>query len=137
MNCEVLCETLAEIIQGLHVVVRPVNVPFAMIEVNVRHDKYAAHVQQLCYFGEFLSLKIAYVFENALGEDDVEALIIKLNWRLKKIGFNQIRRRVLYSYIDTIVLDIRPKERHQGRGPAPDIEKGETSAPREPVYNPR
>jgi hypothetical protein len=50
-------------------------------------------------------------------------LVAKLNWHLEEVGLNQIERRVMYSYIDTMVLDIRPKERHQSRWPAPDIEK--------------
>src|SRR5262249_43996582 len=87
------------------------------------------------YFGEFLSLKVSYVFKNSLSKDDVEALIFKLNGRLEDVGLNQVWRRVRYGYVDTIVLDIWPKERRQSCGPASDIEKGAPSALRQPVYN--
>src|SRR5690242_12793216 len=45
MNLEVPRETLAEIIDRLHVAVRPVYVPVAMIEVDIRRDECAVVVQ--------------------------------------------------------------------------------------------
>jgi hypothetical protein len=135
MNLEVLRETLAKIIESLYVTVRPVYIPVAMVEVNVRHDKYTTAVQEPRYFSEFLGLKVSYILENALGKHDVEALITKPNWRLKEVSLNQIRRRVMYGYIYTVVLDIWPKERRQSCGPATNIEKRAPFTSREPVYN--
>jgi len=101
-----LRETLAKIIERLHVAVRPVYTPAAMVEVNIRHDEYTAAIQELRYFGEFLSLEDPHIFKNTLGDDDVETLVIKPNWRLEEVSLDQIRRRVMYGYIDAIVLDI-------------------------------
>ena len=77
MNLEVLRETLTKIIERLYITVRCVYITVTMVEVNVRHNKYPAVVQEPRYFGEFLHLKVSHVFENALGEDNVEALINK------------------------------------------------------------
>src|ERR1700758_5502949 len=41
LNLEILCETLAEIIEILHVAVRPVYTPATVAEVRIRCDKYA------------------------------------------------------------------------------------------------
>ena len=135
LNLEVLRETLTKIIESLHVTVRPVYLPVTMAEVNIRHDKYTVVIQELRYFGEFLGLKVPHILKKTLGNNDVEALVIEPNWRLKEVSFNQIRRRVMYGYIDTIVLDIWPKERHQGCGPAANIEKRASFTSRQPVYN--
>jgi hypothetical protein len=106
LNFEILRETLAKVIESLHVAVRPVYISVAMAEVNIRHDKYTAVIQELRYFGEFLGLEGPYIFKKTLGNDDVEPLVIKPNWRVGEISLDQIRRRVMYGYIDTIVFDI-------------------------------
>ena len=135
MNLELPRETLAKIIEGLYVAVRLVYILITMVEVNVRHDKYTTVVQEPRYFGEFLSLKVSHVFKNALGEDDVKALIIKPDWRLKEVSLNQIWRGVMYGYIDTMVLNIWPKERHQSCRPATNIEKRAPFTLGKSVYN--
>jgi hypothetical protein len=101
-----LCEALAEVTEILHVAVRPVYIPVTMAEVNVRHDKYTAVIQELRYFGEFLVLEGPYIFKKTLGNDDVEPLVTKPNRHVGEIGLDQIRRRVMYGYIDTMVFDI-------------------------------
>ena len=106
LNLEILCETLAEIIERLHVAVRPVYTPATVAEVRIRYDKYAVVIQELRYFSEFLGLEGPHIFKNTLGNDDVETLLIKPNWRLEEVSLDQIRRRVMYGYIDAIVLDI-------------------------------
>jgi hypothetical protein len=109
-----------------------------MAEVNIRHDKYTAVIQELRYFGEFLGLEGPHIFKKTLGNDYVEPLVIKPNWRVDEVGLDQIRRRVMYGYIDAIVLDIWPKERHQSRRPAANIEKhSKLFSSRQPVYNSR
>src|SRR5215472_16074300 len=81
---------------------------------------------------------VSHIFKNALGDDDVEALIGKRDRRLKKVDFNQVRRRVMYGYVNTVILDIRPEERPQGgRGPATNIEQRAPPAPGDPIYNSR
>ena len=77
-----------------------------MAEVNIRRDKYTVVIQELRYFGEFLGLEGPHVFEETLGDNDVEALVIEPDWRVEEVSLDQIRRRVMYGYIDTIVLDI-------------------------------
>ena len=106
LNLETLRETLAEIIESLHVAVRPVYTPATVAEVRIRYDKYAVVIQELRYFSEFLGLEDPHIFKNTLGNDDVETLLIKPNWRLEEVSLDQIRRRVMYGYIDAIVLDI-------------------------------
>ena len=100
INLEMLRETLAKIIESLHVAVRLVYTPITMAEVNIRHDKYTAVIQELRYFSEFLGLEGPHIFKNTLGDDDVETLIIKPNWRLEEVSLDEIRRRVMYGYID-------------------------------------
>ena len=106
LNLEMLRETLTKIIERLHVAVRPVYTPVTMAEVNIRHDKYTAVIQELRYFGEFLGLEGPHIFKETLGDNDVETLVIEPNWRVEEVSLDQIRRRVMYGYIDTIVLDI-------------------------------
>ena len=77
-----------------------------MAEVDIRHDKYTAVIQELRDFGEFLVLEGPHIFKETLGNDDVEALAIEPNWRIDEVGLDQIRRRVMYGYIDAMVLDI-------------------------------
>src|SRR5690348_694498 len=87
---------------------------------------------------EYLDLKVSHIFKHALGDDDVEAFIGKPDRHLKKVGFNQVRRRVVYSYVNTVILDIRPKERPQGpHGPTTNIEQHASPALRDPIYNSR
>ena len=135
LNLEVTLETLTEIIEGLHIAVRPVYLPVAMGEVDVRRNEYAATIKEIRYFCKFLGLKVSDVFKNSLGDDYVEALAVKPNWRLKKVSLDQIRPRVVYGYINAIILDIWAKERHQGRGPTANIKKQAFFALREPIYN--
>ena len=47
VNLEMLRETPPELVETLHVTVRPVYTPVAMAEVDIRHDKYAAVIQEL------------------------------------------------------------------------------------------
>ena len=81
---EVLREAPAEFIEGLHIAVRPVHVPLAMIEVDIRHHEYAVIIQELRYFSELLRLEVPDIFENALGKYDVEPLVIELDGRFDK-----------------------------------------------------
>ena len=74
LNLEVTLETLTEIIEGLHIAVRPVYLPVAMGEVDVRRNEYAATIKEIRYFCKFLGLKVSDVFKNSLGDDYVEAL---------------------------------------------------------------
>ena len=90
LNFEILCETLAKIIESLHVAVRPVYTPVTMAEVNIRHDKYSAVIQNLLHFGEFLGLEGPHIFKKTLGNDDVERLSsnrIGVLMRSASIGF--------------------------------------------------
>ena len=106
LNLEILRETLTKIIERLHVTVRPVYTPVTMAEVDIRHDKYTAVIQELRDFGEFLVLEGPHIFKETLGNNDVETLAIEPNWRVDEVSLDQIRRRVMYGYIDAIVLDI-------------------------------
>ena len=106
LNLEILRETLAKIIERLHVAVRPVHTPATMAEVRIRYDKYTVVIQELGYFSEFLGLEGPHIFEKTLGDDDVETLAIEPNRRIDEVGLDQIRRWVMYGYIDTVVLDI-------------------------------
>ena len=107
---EMLRETFTEIIKRLHIAVRPVYVPVAMIKVNVRDDEGTVLVQELCYLGELFRLKVSDILENSLGNDNVEHFVTEPDRCFEKISFNQIWRRIMYSYINTIVLDIRTKD---------------------------
>src|SRR6266478_373849 len=104
-NLEMLREAPAKFIERLHITIRPVYIPLAMIEVNIRHYEYAALIQKLRYFSELLELEVSDIFENALGYYDIESFAVELDGRFKEVGFNQIRRRVMYSYIYTMVFD--------------------------------
>jgi hypothetical protein len=106
LNLEILRETLTKIIERLHVTVRPVYTPVTMAEVDIRHDKYTAVIQELRDFGKFLVLEGPHIFKETLGNNDVETLAIEPNWRVDEVSLDQIRRRVMYGYIDAIVLDI-------------------------------
>ena len=68
LNLEMLCEALAEIIEGLHIAVRPVYTPVAVIEVDIRYDEYAVVIQELRYFSEFLGLEVPHIFEKRPGQ---------------------------------------------------------------------
>ena len=106
LNLEIFRETLTKIIERLHVTVRPVYGPVTMAEVDIRHDKYTAVTQELRDFGEFLFLEGPHIFKETLGNNDVETLTIEPDWRVDEVSLDKIRRRVMYGYIDAIVLDI-------------------------------
>jgi hypothetical protein len=106
LNLEILREALAKIIERLHVAVGPVYTLATMAEVRIRYDKYTVIIQELGYFSEFLRLEGPHIFKNTLGNDDIKTLVIKPNWRLEEVSFDQVRRWVMYGYIDAIVLDI-------------------------------
>ena len=74
-----LREAPAEFIERLHITVRPVYIPLAMIEINVRHYEYAALIQELRYFSELLRLELSDIFENALSYYDIESFAIELD----------------------------------------------------------
>jgi len=88
LNLEILREIVAEIIESLHVAVRPVYTPVTMVEVNIRHDKYTAVIQELRYFGEFLGLEGPHIFKKTLGNDDVETLVTEPNWRVEEVSLD-------------------------------------------------
>src|SRR5262249_50725591 len=115
----------------------PIYLRVAMTEIPVRHDECAVLVQELCYFAELSRLKALHVLEDALGDDDVESLVTEPYRSLKKVSLNQIWRRIMYSYIDAMVLDIRGQQAHQGCRPAPDIKEGALSTLCELIYNTR
>ena len=77
--------------------------------------KYAAVVQESRYIGEYLSLKSSHIFKDALGENDVEALITNPDRLLKEVGLEKIRRWVVYSYIDTMRIIENSIRRNIGR----------------------
>jgi hypothetical protein len=131
----VLRKALAEIIERLHVAVRKIYIRGPVAKVDVRHDKYTGVVQDPRYLSKFLGLEAPHIFKNALGDDDVEALITKPDRGLKEISLDQVRRRLVYGYVDTVVLYLWPEDGHQGCRPAANIEQRARSALREPVYN--
>lgn len=135
LNLEVTLEILTEIIEGLHIAVRPVYLLVPMGEVDVRRNEYTTTVKEIRYFRKFPGLKVSDIFKNSLGDDYVETLAVKPDWRLKKVSLDQIRPRVMYGYVNAIVLDIWAQERHQGRGPAANIKEQAFFALREPIYN--
>ena len=134
---EIPHETLAKIFKRLYIAVRPVNVPVPVIEVNVRHDEYSIVVQEPCYVCKYLGLEVSHIFKNALGDSDVEALIIKFHRRFQEVSFGQIRRWVMYGYVNTIVPNIWAKESHQGCWAATNIKKHAFVVIRYFIYNSR
>jgi len=102
-------------------------------KINVRYDESAILIQQPSYFGKFLGLEASSIFEKALREDDIESLFVEPDRRFEEVGFDQIRRRVVNGYIDTVVLYARVKQMHQGRGPATNVKQGALSGSGHPI----
>ena len=133
---EMLSEILAKIIERLNIVVRPVYMPVPMAEVNVRHDKYAAVSQEPRYFGKYLRLEASCILKDALSDYNVEALITESNGRFNEVRLDQIRRRIMYGDVNTVILDIGTKKGHQGRWAATNIEKSARFTLCDCIYNP-
>jgi hypothetical protein len=91
----------------------------------------------MSYLGELLGLKVPHVLENTLGSDDIESHCAELNRTLEEVGFNQVRRGMMNGNINTIVLDIRFKQAHQGGWTAAYVKESTPFALRESVYNAR
>jgi hypothetical protein len=89
----------------------------------------------LRYFGEFLSLEAPYIFKHTLGKNDIEMLIIKTYRRLEEVGFKQIRRWIMYGDVNTIIFDIRAKERHQRGWPAANIKQRTRFSLCDPIHD--
>lgn len=118
-----LGQTGPEVTERLHITVRPVYVPPTMIEVNVRHNKYAVLGQDPRYFSELLRLESPHIFKNTLGYDDVEPLVVEGNGNFKEIRFEQVLPRTLYGDVNAVIFDIRRQEGHQGSWSAAHIQE--------------
>src|ERR1700730_1526453 len=114
---------------------REIYLPVAMIVIPVRHNKFTVLVQDPRYFSEFLRLEVSDIFENALGQDDVESLVAEHDWRFEKVSFDQVRRSVMYGYVNTVVLYIWCEQTHQGCRTTANIEESTLFALCEPIYN--
>jgi hypothetical protein len=134
---EVVRQALPEITDGLNVVVWPVYTRVAMAEIYIRHDECAVLVQEPRYLGELLGLEVARILEETLGQDDVESLVAEPDGTFKKVTLHQIGRRLMYDYVDAMVLDIGRNQAHQGRGAAANIKESALPAAGEPVDDPR
>jgi hypothetical protein len=112
-----------------------IYLPVAMIKIPVRHNKFTVLVQDPRYFSEFLRLEVSDIFENALGQDDVESLVAEHDRGFEEVSFNQVRRSVMYGYVNTVVLYIWCEQAHQGCGTTANIEESTLFALCEPIYN--
>jgi len=121
----------------LHVAIRKIYIRSPVAKVNVRHDKYTGAIQGPRYLSELLGLEASHILKDALGDNEVEALVTEPDRGFKEVSLNQVRRRVMYGYVDAVVLYIRPEGGHQGGGPATNIEERAPPTSRESVYNPR
>src|ERR1700730_6948619 len=112
-----------ELSKGLDVAVGPVYLPLAMAEVHVRHNESAILVEEFLDFAELLGLELSDVLKNTLGQDDIELPVAKPDGDLKKVRLDQIRRWVVYGYINPVVMHVIVEEAHQSRLPAPNVMK--------------
>lgn len=51
-------------------------------------------------------MELTYVLEDSLGDDDVELLVLELDWHLQEIDFDQVGRWFLYRYVDAVIVDV-------------------------------
>jgi hypothetical protein len=91
----------------------------------------------LRYFRELLRLKASGIFEEALGQHDIESLVTKSDWILQQIGFKQIRCRDLDGYVNTVVFDVRCEQTRQGRRSATNIQQSALFASCDLICYPR
>ena len=77
-----------EVLWGLDIAVRPVDVPLPVRKVDVRRDECPAWLQYLGDLCELLRLECPDILEYALGDDDVEPLVSDTDARFQDIGFH-------------------------------------------------
>jgi hypothetical protein len=70
-------------------------------------------LQELCYLSEFPSLIITDVLEYTLSHHDIELLVTEPDRRFQEVGLNQIGRRIAYSDIHAMVLNIWIEQRRE------------------------
>jgi len=109
--------------ERLHIVIWPIDVSVPVIEVDVCHHKSTAFFQKLSDLRQLLLLCGAYVLKYALRYDDVKAFAMKPDGVLDKVRFNKIRCRLLNGYIDSVIMNVGGKKRHQGCRTASYVQK--------------
>jgi hypothetical protein len=137
VNIEVAGQVLPEIVQWLDIAEGPVYVRIAMTKIPVRHDESAVLVQEPRYLRKFLRLEVSYILEDALGGDDVEALVTEPDRRVKEVSLDQVRRRVMYGNVNTVVVYIRRKQSREGCRPAANVKQRALFTARDPGNNSR
>jgi len=137
VHLEIARQALTETVEGLYVVVGPVDILMAMPEVDVGCDKRTVWIEEAWYFGKLLGLEFSDILEKALSQDDIESLVIEPDRILEKIGLDEVRCRIMYGYVYAVVFYIRRKQAHQGGGPATDIEQGTLFTLRQGINNSR
>jgi hypothetical protein len=123
--------------ERLNVVVRLIQQPVEVVEIDIGHYEPSVRSQKLLDLGELLSLKSPDVFENSLCQDDVELLVAKSDRGSNKIQFEQVWRGVVYCHIDAVVVYVFVQKVHQGCRPATNIKKIALLPIRDRVYNAR
>jgi hypothetical protein len=132
---EVACQSRPELGHRLDVVVNRVHTPIAMAEIPVRHDELAAIGQKTAYLGQFLRLESSNIFEDALGNDEIEHLAAEFYGGLEKVSLDQIRRGIMYGYINPVVVDVFTEQVPESRGPAANIQEIGFSPLRYAIYD--
>jgi len=85
-----LCQAAIELAERLHIVIGLVNVAVPVTEVNIGRNEIAVRVEQVTDFRQFLPLHLADIFKYALGNDDVESTIAKLDGLFNKVHLDQV-----------------------------------------------
>lgn len=117
-------EASQKAIDGLHIAERRVYVGPSMAKVRVRHEERPANIQERGYLTELLILHLSEIFEDTLGNDDIEPLITDGNGRVQEVCLGEVSSRIRNGDVDAMVVNVGGKQAHQGRRPAPDIQQG-------------
>jgi hypothetical protein len=130
-------QALPENVEWLNIVVGGVDVALSMIEIDIRCDERTLFIQELADLGELFSLTLPNILEHTLRHDDVKSPVSEFDRVFDEVSLEQVGSRVVYRYINPVVVYVLPKKAHQRRRPAADIEKVAVFISRDPIHHPR
>ena len=81
-----------------------------MPEIPVRYYELAIPLQNVGYLSKFPRLSVSDVFENPLGQDNVESFVTELYRGFPEVSLEQVRGRTLYGYVNAVVVYVCRKQ---------------------------
>src|SRR5262249_32250019 len=105
INVETQSQIILEFLNGMDIVIDGIitEAIIDMAEIEIGDDKFTVRLQAALNLGEFVALQFSHIFKDPASDDNIESLVVKLDFMLSNIELHQIWRGLVDSNIYPMV----------------------------------